>query len=117
MLIKQNLMSEIMLEKNWRMFLIPKKIFSFIALMVFKCEKNALYHFFFDLTVSIKSFGTLCRAAMLRTAFASIGNLEACLNDTADGGGLDAAFVHPFAGWRGPCAAVSLQNACNNFDA
>ena len=51
MLIKQNLMSEIMLEKNWRMFLIPKKIFRFIALMVFKCKKDAFTHFF-DLTVT-----------------------------------------------------------------
>ena len=44
--IKQNLMSKNMPEKNCSMFLLPKKNFSFIALIVFKCEKKALEHFF-----------------------------------------------------------------------
>ena len=52
MLIKQNLMFEIMLEKT-RDAYDSQKIFSFIALMIFKCDiyPFTITHLFFDLRV------------------------------------------------------------------
>ena len=67
--------------------------------------------------VSIQALGTLCRAAMIRTAYCTVPDFQNGLKVIAEGGMCEeASLLHPFKDWLDNCATMKLKEACDQFN-